>query len=235
MLLLLTNSIGDIFKTEEACSARISGESSLPFSGYLEEIMRSGLPGLRRVGEQGRKFMIDSYLDNLLTRDFVQEGISVKQPHVLKRWLASYAAAISTAAGYSEILDNSTAGESGKPTAKTTIAYREALERLWLIDELPAWLAGENHYSRLKKTSCRRNCNQHRKRGIPPPGRHRGDPRRAFAIVNRRNAPDAVCRATMAWWVSGNKLPPTVDSGRQAARLPAPRAFSRAASAYFSR
>jgi predicted AAA+ superfamily ATPase len=66
--------------------------------------------------------------------------------------LASYAAAISTAAGYSEILDNSTAGESGKPAAKTTIAYREALERLWLIDELPAWLAGENHYSRLKKT-----------------------------------------------------------------------------------
>ncbi|MDR1082303.1 MAG: DUF4143 domain-containing protein, partial [Coriobacteriales bacterium] len=39
-----------------------------------------------------------------------------------------------------------------KPNIKTTIAYREALERLWLIDELPAWLGGENYYARLKKT-----------------------------------------------------------------------------------
>ena len=66
------------------------------------------------------------------------------------RWLKAYAAAVSSEADYAEILDASTAGQGNKPSAKTTIAYREALENLWLLDELKPWLDGERYFSGLK-------------------------------------------------------------------------------------
>ena len=39
--------------------------------------------------------------------------------------------------------------EGGGPTRKTTIAYRDALERLWLLDPVPAWLPTRNYLSQL--------------------------------------------------------------------------------------
>jgi predicted AAA+ superfamily ATPase len=96
--------------------------------------------------------MLDSYFSNLLTHDFQLQGVRLRQPHTLMRWLRAYAAAISTNSGYNEILDASTAGEGAKPAAKTTIAYREALGNLWLLEELPVWIEGENFFSGLKMT-----------------------------------------------------------------------------------
>ena len=89
----------------------------------------------------------------MLSHDFIQQGIRLKQPETLLRWLRAYAAAISSQASYTEILDASTAGQSNKPAAKTTIAYREALEKLWLLDELSPWITGESYFSTLKLSS----------------------------------------------------------------------------------
>ncbi|MDR1014660.1 MAG: DUF4143 domain-containing protein [Coriobacteriales bacterium] len=147
-----TVSLSSLFDSGQSCSAPIGGETAIAFSDYLNEIALSGLPALRIANERRRRTVLSSYLDNLLTHDFVQEGINIKQPQALKRWLTAYAAAISSTAGYNLILDNATAGVAEKPATRTTIAYREALERLWLIEELPAWLDGENYYARLKRT-----------------------------------------------------------------------------------
>jgi predicted AAA+ superfamily ATPase len=144
--------LSDLLGQTDPFTAEIEGETSVGFDRYMEEIALSGLPGQRVADELGRRLLFGSYLDNLLSHDFEQEGIRVRQPHVLKRWLTSYAAAVASTAAYNRILDAATAGDSEKPALKTTIAYREALERLWLIDELPAWLDGENYYSRLKNT-----------------------------------------------------------------------------------
>jgi predicted AAA+ superfamily ATPase len=148
-----TVSIGKMFKADDPFSLRISGRSNTKFGDYVDEIVASGLPALRRYKEgEARKIAIVSYIDNLLTHDFAQEGVAVRQPAALKRWLSAFSAAVSSTAGYNEILDAATSGEGHKPAAKTAIAYREALSRLWLIDELPTWLDGENYYSRLKRT-----------------------------------------------------------------------------------
>jgi predicted AAA+ superfamily ATPase len=133
-------------------SAAIDGQTSVTFDTYLDEVFTSGLPALRGYSPKRHALMLDSYLDNLLTRDFKQQGIQIRQPAVLRRWLTAYAAAIATDADYSKILDASTSGEGEKPSAKTTISFREALATLWLIDELSAWLDGEEYFSRLKKT-----------------------------------------------------------------------------------
>jgi len=88
----------------------------------------------------------------MLSHEFIQQGIKLRQPETLLRWLRAYAAAVSTDASYTEILDVSTAGKGNKPAAKTTIAYREALENLWLLDELPPRIDGEDFFSELKRS-----------------------------------------------------------------------------------
>jgi predicted AAA+ superfamily ATPase len=145
-------SLGDLLSQNEPFSAAVEGETSVEFARYMEELVLSGLPAIRSRTGPALSLMLESYLENLLTHDFEQEGIRVKQPEVLFRWLRSYAAAIATTAAYDKILDSATSGESAKPVAKTTIAYRQALARLFLVDELPAWLDGEDYYSQIKKT-----------------------------------------------------------------------------------
>ena len=145
-------SIGAMLSETGRFKTDISGKTDLTAAQYIHEIAASGLPEFRDLSIEGRKIAFESYFINMLSHEFMQQGIRLRQPTTLLRWLTSYAAAISTDAGYAEILDASTAGESNKPTAKTTIAYREALENLWLIDELSPWINGEEFISGLKRT-----------------------------------------------------------------------------------
>ena len=143
-------SIADMFSASEPFTVGISGKTDVGSRDYLYEISASGLPEFRKYSIESRKIAFDSYFSNILSHDFRQQGIRIRQPETLLRWLRAYAAAVSTDAGYSQILDASTAGEWNKSAAKTTIAYREALENLWLLDELMPWAEGESFFSSLK-------------------------------------------------------------------------------------
>jgi predicted AAA+ superfamily ATPase len=147
-----TVSLKTLFEAQAPFSAAVQGETAAGYADYMTEIVSSGLPGIRALPERRRRQMLDSYLDSLLSHEFRQQGVRVRQPQTMLRWLRAYAAATATDAGYTEILDASTAGERDKPALRTTAAYREALENIWLLDEVPAWTAGEDYHSRLKKT-----------------------------------------------------------------------------------
>ncbi|MDR1190070.1 MAG: DUF4143 domain-containing protein [Verrucomicrobiales bacterium] len=147
-----TVSLKAFFDSLKPFSVPVQGETGMSYSGYMTEIVSSGLPGIRALPEHRRRQMLDSYLDNLLAHEFHQQGIRVRQPQTMLRWLRAYASASATDAGYTEILDASTAGEHDKPALRTTAAYREALGNIWLLDEVPAWTAGEDYHARLKKT-----------------------------------------------------------------------------------
>ena len=136
----------------DSVPARLRIKSPLKFSDYMYEIIRSGFPSIYSAPEQIRKSLIDSYLDNIVEREFLAQGLRVHQPQALRRWLTSYAAATGTTTSYTKILDAASAGEDNKPAKPTTTAYREALHRLWLIDDLAIWGEGEDFFGRLKKT-----------------------------------------------------------------------------------
>jgi len=142
--------ISEMFSAEKPFSTAISGKTAVGSREYINEISASGLPAFRNYSPENRKIAFESFFANILSHDFRQQGIRIRQPETLMRWLRAYAAAISTDSGYTEILDASTAGENNKPAAKTTIAYREALENLWLLDELQPWSEGENFFSGIK-------------------------------------------------------------------------------------
>jgi predicted AAA+ superfamily ATPase len=67
-------------------------------------------------------------------------------------WLRAYAAATSTTASYTAVLDAATAGVSDKPARSTTIAYRDVLTQLWLLDPVPAWGPAGNPLARLAQS-----------------------------------------------------------------------------------
>lgn len=117
----------------------VSGDSSAGLEDYAREITSSGFPGVRRLPERFRKDALDGYLAAVVDRDFPELGHVVRRPGTLRAWLRAYAAATSTTASYNSILDAAIPGDADKPARTTTVAYREILERMWLVEEVPAW------------------------------------------------------------------------------------------------
>lgn len=61
----------------------------------------------------------------------------------------AYGAATATNASYTTILDAATAGEDDKPARGTVESYREHLQRLFILDPIPAWVPAFNPLERL--------------------------------------------------------------------------------------
>lgn len=127
----------------------IQGESSLSLGDYVDEILASGLPGIRPLGPRVRVRQLDGYLERLVLRDFADQGLAVRRPEAVRGWLAAYAAATATTTSYNAILRAATPGEDDKPAKTTTIAYRDVLAQLWMLDPLPGWVPTRNRLTRL--------------------------------------------------------------------------------------
>ena len=130
----------------------IVGHSSVNLPAYVDEILRSGFPGIREIAPRARDLQLDSYLSRVVEHELAENGMSVRRPTALRAWLAGYAAATSTDASYTAILDAATAGASDKPVRQTADTYREHLERLFLLDPLPAWIPSFSPLRRLTHT-----------------------------------------------------------------------------------
>ncbi|MGH9043881.1 MAG: ATP-binding protein [Acidimicrobiales bacterium] len=130
----------------------VEGHTNLRLTDYIAEIMASGFPGLRGLPNRLLRGELDSYLRNAVDRDIPDQGLAVRKPAVLLDWLRAYAAATAGTASYTEILDAATAGVSDKPARSTTVAYRDALQQLWLLDPLPAWAPIGQEFVRLGQT-----------------------------------------------------------------------------------
>jgi predicted AAA+ superfamily ATPase len=127
----------------------ISGQTDITLEGYVNEILASGFPGLRKLSGRPLRAQLDSYLARIVDREFPEAGHRIRNPQALRRWMTAYAAASSTTTSYEKIRDAAMSGEGEKPNKKATMPYRDVLERLWIVDPVPAWLPTRNQISRL--------------------------------------------------------------------------------------
>lgn len=127
----------------------ISGTTDVNLELYAQEIVASGFPGIRPLVDRSLRSQLDGYVDRIVERDVPELGYAIRNPAAMKRWLTAYAASISTTASLESIRDAATAGENRKPAKQTTQPYRDVLERLWVLDPVPAWLPTRNRLSRL--------------------------------------------------------------------------------------
>lgn len=127
----------------------ITGTSEVDLGGYVDEILRSGFPGIRDLPERARAAQLDSYVTRIVERELPENGLNVRRPDALRAWLAAYAAATATDAAYSKVLDAASAGVVDKPSRATVDGYREHLGRIFVLDPVPAWVPVFNPLKRL--------------------------------------------------------------------------------------
>lgn len=132
--------------------SELQGKTHLVLSDYADEIVASGFPGLRLLEGRPLREQLNGYLRRIVEVDFHQLGHSVRKPSTLRRWMTAYAAATSTTASYETIRDAATSGDGDKPSYNATRPYREILEQLWIIDQVPAWIPSRNPLSQLTQS-----------------------------------------------------------------------------------
>jgi len=147
----------------------VDGTTTLQLTDYAEAIVSSGFPGIMNSPLRIRRRMIDAYLQRIVDRDLPDLGFTVRRPETLRRWLAAYAAASSTTTAYSRLLDTTTAGDGTQPAKTTTIAYRDHLSQLWLLDPVPGWVPTNSPNRRLQQA----------------PKHHLADPALAAILLNQ--------------------------------------------------
>lgn len=128
----------------------VAGSSSFRLGDYVDEILRSGFPGIRELNDHARDALLNGYVDRVIDHDFYDvTGRSLRNPVALRRWMSAYAAATSTVASFEKIRDGATGGQAEKPSRLTTAPFRDALEALFIVDPVPAWIPSNNHLSEL--------------------------------------------------------------------------------------
>jgi len=147
--------------------ADVTGSTVVGLDNYVDEIVRSGLPGMRAYRGRALRAQLDGYLNRIIDTDFEEQGLSLRRPETLRRWMAAYAAATSTTASFETIRDAATADQQDKPSRSATQPWRNVLERLWILDPVPAWLPTQNYLNRLAQL----------------PKHHLADPALAAAIL----------------------------------------------------
>ena len=127
----------------------VSGRCSVTVERYAEEVVASGFPAMRRSEGRGQRALLSGYLQRIVERELSEFGRGVRRPSELLAWLRAYAAATATTTAYQRIAKAATPGDADPPARSTLQAYRHALERLWILDPLPAWSPSRSALTRL--------------------------------------------------------------------------------------
>ncbi len=108
--------------------------------GYVELALRGGFPSVLDQTQDLRESWLESYVDQIITRDAVSLA-GLRDPSRLRRYVSAYA--MSTAGTVSE----QSLIEASGLDRKTANAYERLLTDLFVVEPLPAWTS--NRLQRL--------------------------------------------------------------------------------------
>jgi hypothetical protein len=131
-----------------ASGAELRAATGTPdLRGYIELALRSGFPEVAlRLGNEARQRWLESYVDQLLTRDADQVD-GGRDPARLRRYFEAYA--LNTAG----VVEDKGLYDAAGINRKTALAYEALLTNLLVVDALPAWTS--NRLKRLVLTPKR--------------------------------------------------------------------------------
>ena len=109
----------------------------LDFRGVVTAVCRGGWPRLLNLTTAQAQAEIRSYLEEICRTDISAVDVTPRDPVGVSRLIASLARNVATEASVSKLAAD-TGGE--RPINRTTAkAYLQALERLFLVEDLPRW------------------------------------------------------------------------------------------------
>lgn len=144
--------------------------SSVTVRDYLNHIAVGGWPLLAGFDETAARTYLDGYLDIIVERDIEEVSGGPRNPRLVRRFLHAYAQMVSQTAHLSTIMRRArdeVDGDADAPSRHTAQIYLDALRRMMIVDEVPAWDPSVRSSKRLTTT----------------PKRHLGDPSLAAALL----------------------------------------------------
>lgn len=157
-------SVADLF----AGASTEPANSALTVQDYLHHIAVGGWPVLIDDDAEAAQDFLDGYLDNIAETDIKEVSGGTRNPRLVRRYLHAYAQMTAQTANFAAIIKRAK-DEYGEdvPSRNTAEIYHDALSRMMVIDEIPAWDPSVRSSKRLTTT----------------PKRHLADPSLAAALL----------------------------------------------------
>ncbi|HXV05579.1 MAG TPA: DUF4143 domain-containing protein [Solirubrobacterales bacterium] len=143
-------SLRNLMAKEEAETA----QTSLDIPGMAEEIARGGWPALRSRKVEAAITGVRDYLEEVSRTDISQVDNVRRDPERVRRLLGSLARNVATTTSMATLAkDTATSGDAVKE--QTVSGYISALERLYVVENQPAWTPHLRSRSRLRQAAKR--------------------------------------------------------------------------------
>lgn len=115
--------------------------SPLSISDYLHHITVGGWPLLAGADERAARTYLNGYLNVIVERDIDEVSAGVRNPRLVRRFLHAYAQMVAQPANLTTIMNRARdeTDDSELPRRQTAQIYLDALQRMMIIDEIPAW------------------------------------------------------------------------------------------------
>ena len=126
-------SLSGLFNNE-----RIGGVSKLTIKDLAAAIERGGWPESLKHSEKNRTRIISQYLKQTINSDISNVDNTRRDPETIRRMIESIARNISTCAS-SETIRKEAAGENDTLSINTFKEYLNAMQRIFLVENVPAW------------------------------------------------------------------------------------------------
>lgn len=117
----------------------IAATSTLNVEGIAHAICRGGWPAALNIEREYSYDMARNYVDAIVEEDIVRVDGVERNPQRVRALLRSYARNISTLSSNSTIMADMSANDQAM-TAPTFSAYINALQRIFVIEDIEAWL-----------------------------------------------------------------------------------------------
>lgn len=135
---------------------------------YLHHLAVGGWPYLIGVSEATAEAFLEGYLDMIVEHDITEASGTRRNPRLVRRFLSAYAQMTAHPATIAAILRRADDdADSGTPSRYAAADYLDALRRMRLVDEVPAWDPSLRSSKRLVAT----------------PKRHLADPSLAASLL----------------------------------------------------
>lgn len=129
-------------------------ESSLSIENLIRIACRGGWPSSLNKKQNIELMTAKMYLDNICEQDCSTIDGVKRDPRRMRAILRSYARNVSTLATDKSLLDDIIANDANMDS-RTLKSYLTALERLYVIDEVPAWCPNIRSATAIRSTNKR--------------------------------------------------------------------------------
>lgn len=143
-------SLADILNGESVRAA----DPGLSVAKIVDRVCIGGWPGFQKLSVEEALVAVSSYLDEISRTDISRVDGVVRDPARVAKLLRSLARNTATPAAVKKLAADS-GGEEGPLSRDTAYEYLNALERLMIVEDQPAWAPHLRARSQLRVTASR--------------------------------------------------------------------------------